>query len=133
MRILPKLMLTATLAVGAAILTEAAVTAMPYGLAERSTQLSARLDDNALTEVRHRRGRRAAGAFAAGVLLGGALAAPYYYRPYPPYGYYSPAYPVYGPYSAGDPATVYCMQRFRSYDPYTRTYLGYDGFRHPCP
>ena len=35
-------------------------------------------------------------------------------------------------YYYGDPI-AYCMQRFRSYDPYSRTYLGYDGFRHPCP
>jgi len=27
----------------------------------------------------------------------------------------------------------YCMRRYRSYDPYSRTYLGYDGRRHPCP
>jgi hypothetical protein len=26
-----------------------------------------------------------------------------------------------------------CMQRFRSYDPGSGTYLGYDGNRHPCP
>jgi hypothetical protein len=26
-----------------------------------------------------------------------------------------------------------CMQRFRSYDPGSGTYLGYDGHRHPCP
>jgi hypothetical protein len=26
-----------------------------------------------------------------------------------------------------------CMQRFRSYDPGTGTYLGRDGNRHPCP
>ncbi|MGB8044731.1 MAG: BA14K family protein [Pseudolabrys sp.] len=25
------------------------------------------------------------------------------------------------------------MQRFRSYDPGSGTYLGYDGYRHPCP
>ncbi|MEJ2373899.1 MAG: BA14K family protein [Pseudolabrys sp.] len=25
------------------------------------------------------------------------------------------------------------MQRFRSYDLRTGTYLGYDGRRHPCP
>ena len=30
-------------------------------------------------------------------------------------------------------AINYCAQRFRSYDPYTMTYLGYDGLRHPCP
>jgi hypothetical protein len=27
----------------------------------------------------------------------------------------------------------YCMQRFRSYDPRSGTYLGNDGARHPCP
>ena len=30
-------------------------------------------------------------------------------------------------------AVAYCMQRFRSYDPASGTYLGYDGRRHPCP
>lgn len=27
----------------------------------------------------------------------------------------------------------YCARRYRSYDPYSGTYLGYDGYRHPCP
>lgn len=27
----------------------------------------------------------------------------------------------------------YCMQRYRSYDPGSMTYLGYDGRRHRCP
>jgi hypothetical protein len=31
----------------------------------------------------------------------------------------------------GDDA--YCAQRFRSYDPASGTYLGYDGLRHACP
>ena len=30
-------------------------------------------------------------------------------------------------------AIGYCMQRYRSYDPQSMTYLGHDGFRHPCP
>jgi hypothetical protein len=30
-------------------------------------------------------------------------------------------------------AAAYCMRRFRSYDPISRTYLGYDGYRHHCP
>jgi hypothetical protein len=30
-------------------------------------------------------------------------------------------------------AIGYCMQRYRSYDPNSMTYLGNDGFRHPCP
>ncbi|MGH6739994.1 MAG: BA14K family protein, partial [Bradyrhizobium sp.] len=25
------------------------------------------------------------------------------------------------------------QQRYRSYDPASGTYLGYDGLRHPCP
>lgn len=33
---------------------------------------------------------------------------------------------------AGD-AEAYCSQRFKSYDPRSGTYLGYDGDRHPCP
>jgi hypothetical protein len=41
---------------------------------------------------------------------------------------YSPGYN----YSGGD-QTAYCRQRFRSYDPASGTYLGYDGQRHPCP
>jgi hypothetical protein len=28
---------------------------------------------------------------------------------------------------------AYCSQRFKSYDPRSGTYLGYDGQRHPCP
>jgi hypothetical protein len=32
-----------------------------------------------------------------------------------------------------DDAVSYCMQRFKSYDPSSGTYLGYDGYRHPCP
>lgn len=74
-------------------------------------------------------GAPVAGGIIAGAIIGGALAAPYgpgYYGP----GYYPP--PVaYGP-PPGD-AIAYCMQRFRSYDPNSGTYLGYDGGRHPCP
>jgi BA14K-like protein len=74
-------------------------------------------------------GAPVAGGLIAGAIIGGALAAG-------PYGYYGPAYypppPVaYGP-PPGD-AIAYCMQRFRSYDPNSGTYLGYDGIRHPCP
>jgi hypothetical protein len=29
--------------------------------------------------------------------------------------------------------TASCAARFRSYDPRSGTYLGYDGLRHPCP
>ncbi len=40
--------------------------------------------------------------------------------------------PVYGAAPGGD-AVAYCMQRYRSYDPGSGTFLGYDGLRHPCP
>jgi hypothetical protein len=76
----------------------------------------------------------AAFGFAAGALLGGALAAqgPYYYGP--GYGYYGPVY--YGPgpaYVGGGNEVAYCESRFKSYDPASGTYLGYDGNRHSCP
>jgi hypothetical protein len=84
----------------------------------------------------------AGAGFAAGALLGGALLAPRYYAPgpysYGPGPYYAPGpyYSYPGPYGAdptgGDPV-AYCMQRFKSYDPQSGTYLGYDGNRHPCP
>jgi hypothetical protein len=71
------------------------------------------------------------------MLLGGALAAgayPYGYGPYyaPPYAYGPPAVYVVPP-AYNDDAVGYCMQRYRSYDPASGTYLGYDGYRHPCP
>jgi len=57
--------------------------------------------------------------------LGGALASQPYYDEVPPF-YVAPP-PGYG----GDEA--YCLRRFKSYDPESGTYLGYDGYRHPCP
>jgi hypothetical protein len=48
----------------------------------------------------------------------------------PPPGYAGGGYAG-GP-PAGDPVAS-CMQRFRSYDPKTGTYLGNDGQRHSCP
>jgi hypothetical protein len=35
--------------------------------------------------------------------------------------------------AASNNAVAYCSSRFRSYDPASGTYLGYDGYRHPCP
>ena len=72
----------------------------------------------------YRRGYGAApliGGLAAGALIGGAIA--------------SQAAPAPGYYAAppADDAIAYCMQRFKSYDPASGTYLGYDGIRHPCP
>jgi hypothetical protein len=81
-----------------------------------------------LIEVRHR-GRRhwrhryyrhhhhdnEAGAVAAGAIFGLAAGA------------------ILGSAAANSNAVAYCSQRFRSYDPRSGTYLGYDGYRHPCP
>lgn len=33
----------------------------------------------------------------------------------------------------GDDAVAYCMQRYRSYDPSSGTFMGHDGIRRPCP
>jgi BA14K-like protein len=78
-------------------------------------------------------------ALATGALIGGAIASQnqgYYYgdQNYP--GYSDPGY-VYsnaGPVAYNNGGTVaYCEQTYRSYDPASGSYLGYDGFRHPCP
>ena len=90
---------------------------------------------------------RAAAGIAAGAIIGGAIIgatrpygyygyggyAPGYYGPgyYGP-GYYDQGYVTVAPYAGGN-AVAYCRQRFRSYDPASGTYLGYDGLRHPCP
>ncbi len=74
------------------------------------------------------RGAGVGAGIIGGAILGGLLAAPYYAAD-PYYGYDGPYYnPGYG----GN-AVAYCMQRFKSYDPGSGTYLGYDGYRHPCP
>jgi BA14K-like protein len=49
--------------------------------------------------------------------------------PPPPAAYYPPPPPP--PAQVG--AVDYCAQRYRSYDPASGTYLGFDGVRHPCP
>jgi hypothetical protein len=75
----------------------------------------------------------------AGAVIGGVIAST-------PYGYGGPVYApgYYGdgddgvvavapaP-SGGDDSVAYCMQTYRSYDPRSGTYMGNDGFRHPCP
>jgi len=40
---------------------------------------------------------------------------------------------AYEPAPVASEAIEYCMRRFRSYDPESQTYLGFDGLRHPCP
>ena len=54
----------------------------------------------------------AIGGLAAGAIIGGAIA---------------------NSRAEAAETDAYCSQRFKSYDPSSGTYLGYDGHRHPCP
>ncbi|MCR4268528.1 BA14K family protein [Nitratireductor sp. ZSWI3] len=45
--------------------------------------------------------------------------------------YYGPA-PVYGRAHAWDRHVARCYARYRSYDEYSDSYLGFDGYRHRC-
>jgi hypothetical protein len=83
-------------------------------------------------------------AGVAGAVIGGAIASqgyyggPGYYAPAPAYDdqYYddgSGAVAVAPAPDGGDDSTAYCMQTYRSYDPRSGTYMGNDGYRHPCP
>lgn len=97
-----------------------------------------------MVRYRHRGYGPAIGLGIAGALIGGAMIGatqPYGYYGHPGYygnpGYYGPAYVVQPPYAVapayGGGAVAYCTRRYRSYDPYSGTYLGHDGYRHPCP
>lgn len=99
-------------------------------------------------------GPAAAGAagLATGAIIGGAIASGAYGPGYYGYGYgpgYAPGYDYGSAYGyepgpgvaatettvvpGGGDASAYCAQRFRSYDPATGTYMGYDGVRRSCP
>lgn len=108
-------------------------------------------------------GRGAGFAAAAGIATGAAIAAGGYGYGYDPsyygdnYAYdsgYGDSYaydtgatyntgiplvtfdqqaPVEGPVAIAGGDASYCVQRYRSYDPASGTYLGFDGMRHPCP
>lgn len=60
----------------------------------------------------HGAGAAVLGGLAAGAVIGGAIA---------------------NSQARANDAVAYCSQRYRSYDPASGTYLGYDGNRHPCP
>jgi hypothetical protein len=79
----------------------------------------------------HRRFFAPGFAFGAGLALGAYpyYSDPYYYDPY----YYDPGYYGDAPLTASPDAVSYCMQRFRTYDPASGTYIGRGGVRRPCP
>jgi len=91
-------------------------------------------DGRRFSDGRFRRGFRGPG-FAFGF---GPAYYDYGYYPYDDYGYYDDYayggddYVAVAPGGAGG-SVAYCESRFRTYDPSTGTYLGYDGLRHPCP
>ena len=88
----------------------------------------------------HGRHFRPGFGFAAGLAAGSALGYgyndPYYYDDYAYNDYYDDGYPGYvgdsGYVVSGGADPAYCAQRYKSYDPASGTYLGYDGLRHPC-
>ena len=61
--------------------------------------------------------------------------APAYYGGYAPYGggYAATGYEAGPEVATSGEDVAYCVQRFRSYDRRTGTYLGNDGLRHACP
>ena len=112
--------------------------------------------------VQYRRGWRGGrgvgigAGFFAGAIIGGAIAGsqpygygygsgPYGYSGYAAPGYVQPGYADQGYAGQGDiddgyvavapgggGGAAYCAQRYRSYDPASGTFLGFDGLRHPC-
>jgi len=63
----------------------------------------------------HRGGRGNGGAAAAGAIMGLAIGA------------------IIATEAQRHDAVAYCSQRFRSFNPATMTYTGFDGLQHPCP
>ena len=85
-------------------------------------------------------GYRPGYGYGAAAIIGAGIATGLAAGAYGGYPYYSDGWnePAYGGYVVADPYAggndgAYCVQRFRSYDPASGTYLGVDGLRHPCP
>ncbi len=141
---------TAALGV-AAMLATTALPARGAPVPSSTVALKSALPSDVI-DVRSRRGNRGAGiaaGIATGLILGGIIGSqqryyggyyggppPAFYGPqvfYPP-GYYGPVYgPAYRPYYAQSSGWIdYCFSRYRSFDPVSGTYMGYDGRRHYC-
>lgn len=149
MNSLVKMATAGAVLVGTAIALSGPVAALPLGGAAKQTADVARtMQRPDVIQVRNS-GRAAAAAMIGiigGIVASQALAPRYYYYgppayyyPSPPVVYYPPPAPrVYYPppaptvYYYNDPAIAYCIRRFKSYDIYSRTYLGYDHRRHYC-
>jgi hypothetical protein len=156
----PRISIAAASLLVAAITTSAPAFAAPAG---NSRLLSAAVPAQAQTVRWRGHGWRGAapfvGGLAAGAIVGSALGSNGYSYRGPAYDNYAETYadnyaygggyaPNYsdnyvGNYAdnyddnyvgdTGGNAIVACAQRFRSYDPESQTYMGYDGIRHSCP
>jgi hypothetical protein len=144
MRVLKSLVLTGALLGAAAVFAPSGASAMPFAapLATATAEAGAPVVNVQYYGHRHggyrhggyryggHRRNNVGGAIAAGAaigIIGGIIASqaqPRYYEPAPVY-----RAPVYGA-PVGDDA--YCFSKYKSYDPQSGTYLGYDGYRHPC-
>lgn len=145
--------LTAVLLGGAAVLTlnmAQAAPAAPAPAAQSYAELlgtvpnpvaALRADDAAraqapavqLAQFRGHHHHHHHGFFGGGPGFGfGFYGGPYAAEPYYDDGYYGPpvVYEAPGP---GGADVAYCMRRYKSYDPGSGTYLGFDGNRHLCP
>jgi hypothetical protein len=153
MRLIKSALVVSSLMAGAALGMARSATALPLSPATGGTALTAQLGQALPTIQVRRRGGGIAAGIIGGAIIGGIIASqrpynydyppPYYYGYYPGYYPYYPAYrpyyPAYRPYYPAYrpygyvPSIDYCMRRFKSYDPVSMTYLGYDGICHPCP
>lgn len=135
MKRLRSALFASALAAGAALSPAGPASALPLAPAAGASHVA--LPDSAVIPV-SRSGRALTAGIIGGLIVGGIIGShwPYRYHYYAPYRVY-PAYPVYPhPYWGGsgwNAAIAYCIRRYRSYDPYSMTYLGYDGRRHRCP
>jgi BA14K-like protein len=151
MKIFKTALMASVVAAGMGPFSAGPVSASPLGAAVGG--LVAQLDDATAVVPVYFRGRGfggwgyrgggfGGGGLAAGIIgsvvMGGIIASqrPYYsgYYGYPGYyGSYGYSAPYYGGYGYGGSGVAYCMSRFKSYNPASGTYLGYDGYRHACP
>lgn len=125
-------------AIGSALLVSpAAALALPLTYAPNIAAVSA-ASATAVEQVQFRGGHRHSGGgvglglglgIVGGLIIGEALNNDYQYNnTYYDNGYYDNGY-----YDGPGYSDEYCARRFRSYDPSSGTYLGYDGRRHSCP